>query len=215
MGNKKSNTKTISDVLSSNPLSISLIGMSPIMLMTTSLIKALVAGLATAFVIFATKSISAVTVNFFSGRQQFFNSIISVAFFATLVDLFIQTNAYAFFRESTFLIIIIAANSILIQVLVAIDNNEQSKCNINSSISTSIYFIFLLCFQGFIRELLGQGTIFTDFGLVFDQAGQDWTISLINQAKTIPIFQMPPGGFFTYALVLIITNSIRSKLNTP
>ena len=121
MGNKKSNTKTISDVVLSNPLSISLIGISPIMLMTTSLIKALVAGLATAFVIFATKSISAVTVNFFSGRQQFFNSIISVAFFATLVDLFIQTNAYAFFRESTFLIIIIAANSILIQELVAID----------------------------------------------------------------------------------------------
>ena len=134
MGNKKSNTKTISDALSSNPLSISLIGISPIMLMTTSLIKALVAGLATAFVIFATKSISAVTVNFFSGRQQFFNSIISVAFFATLVDLFIQTNAYAFFRESTFLIIIIAANSILIQELVAIDDNEQSKCNINLSL---------------------------------------------------------------------------------
>ena len=63
MGNKKSNTKTISDVLSSNPLSISLIGISPIMLMTTSLIKGLVAGLATAFVIFGNLFVYAVIIS--------------------------------------------------------------------------------------------------------------------------------------------------------
>jgi electron transport complex protein RnfE len=84
-------------------------------------------------------------------------------------------------------------------------------------IGMGIGFTLALTVIGAIREIIGNGTIFSGFFLGGEELVKKLTISIpfINEHPVL-IIALAPGGFFVYALVIALVNwIITRKGGTP
>jgi len=72
-------------------------------------------------------------------------------------------------------------------------------------------FLWVLAILGGLRELIGQGTLFTDAHLLFNQAEQFSGFRLLGEDKGVLLALLPPGAFIGLGLMIAIKNYLDEK----
>ena len=75
-----------------------------------------------------------------------------------------------------------------------------------------IGFTAVLVLLGGMRELLGQGTLFSQAHLMFGEAARGLTITVIDDYRGFLIAILPPGAFIGLGLIVALKNAIDARV---
>jgi Na+-translocating ferredoxin:NAD+ oxidoreductase subunit E len=179
-----------------NPTVVLVLGTCPTLAVTTEAFNGLGMGLATTFVLFFSNTFIALLKNFIPDKVRIAGFIIVIASFVTVVDLVMKAYVPGLYQTLGIFIPLIVVNCILLGRAEAFAQKNSVMPAMLDGLGMGIGFTLALTLMGGFREMLGNGSI---FGLKF----------VSENAKTILLFIMPPGAFFTFGYMIALANRIK------
>jgi len=73
-------------------------------------------------------------------------------------------------------------------------------------------FLLVLVALGSLREIVGQGTLFSQAQLMFGEAARSMTITFVDSYSGFLIAVLPPGAFIGLGLLIALKNIIDKRL---
>jgi electron transport complex protein RnfE len=193
----------------SNPALVQLLGLCPLLAVTTTFVNGLMIGAATAAVVLLTNIAISLMRSVLVPVVRIPLFVLIIATLVTCVDLL--TSAFFFELHETlglFIPLIITNCAILAQAEV-VASRRPVLFSAASAISTGAGFGAVLLVLGAMREILGSGTLFAGMDLVFGPPATGLTIELPYEGMLIAV--LPPGAFFGLAALLAIRNCLTAR----
>ena len=188
---------------------VQLLGLCPLLAVTTSLVNGLALGVATLIVVVVTST----TVSLLRGvlvpsvRIPLF--VLLVAAIVTCVDLLTNAVLDELHEALGLFIPLIVTNCGLVAQAEAVASRRPVWFAFLSALSMGLGFLAVLALLGALRELLGSGTLFTGIEDLAG-AGSTWlTIDVPLRGALVAI--LPPGAFFGMALLLALRNRFSER----
>jgi electron transport complex protein RnfE len=75
-------------------------------------------------------------------------------------------------------------------------------------------FLLVLVALGSLREIIGQGTLFSQAHLMFGEAARSMTITFVDAYSGFLIAVLPPGAFIGLGLLIALKNIIDKRLES-
>jgi len=195
-----------------NPVLVHLLGLCPLLAVTTTVVNALVLGFATLAVLLATNMLVSTlrSVLIESVRIPLF--VLIIASFVTSVDMLID----AFFHDvhvivGLFIPLIVTNCTILAQAETVASRQRVVTAAV-SALSTGAGFVCVLVALGAIRELFGQGTLFSGFEMLVGEHGRALEIDFPFDGALA--FVLAPGAFLGLAALLAARNYYEQRRRT-
>ena len=155
-------------------------------------------GAATTFVLVFSNLFIALLKNLIPDKVRIAAFVVIIASFVTIVDLTMKAFTPALYAALGVFIPLIVVNCIILGRAEAFAQKNKPIPAILDGIGMGIGFTLALTIMGSIREILGNGSIFD--------------IKLVSEStKTILIFILPPGAFFTYGYFIAIKNRLSAN----
>lgn len=177
-----------------NPVFVQMLGMCPTLAVTNSAVNALAMGLATAFVLVLSNLLVSSLRHFIPRQVRIATYILIIATFVTVVDYAVQAFSLELHKALGAFISLIVVNCVILGRAEAFASRHGVGRALLDGAGMGLGFTGALLAMGVVRELLGNGSIFTM--PVLPQAFQPWVIMLL-----------PGGGFFTLGLLLLLINA--------
>jgi electron transport complex protein RnfE len=181
-----------------NPVFMQVLGLCPALAVSNTALNSLTMGLATTFVlVMAGLSVSSLR-RFIPREARIVSFICIIATFVTCVDYLIMAIDLELHRSLGAFIALIVVNCLILGRAEAFASKNKPGRALLDALGMGIGFTFALFFIGVVREILGSGSV---FGVaLFPDGFQTWTIMVL-----------PSGGFFVFALWLLLVNWLRQR----
>lgn len=176
-----------------NPVFKLILGLCPVLAVTTSAENGLGMGLATTFVLICSNSVVSLMRKLIPAEVRIPSFIIIIATFVTVVQLAMEAWAYNLHLALGIYIPLIVVNCLILGRAEGFASKNPVLRSIVDGAGMGVGFTFALFTLGAIRELFGSGEI---FGHAVFAASYPPVLLLI----------LPPGGFIALGLVLAVLN---------
>ena len=177
--------------LKENPVFGLLLGLCPVLGVTTSAINGLGMGLATLFVLFMSNVVISLIRNFIPAQVRIPSFIVIIASFVTVVDLVMAGYTPALHEQLGIFIPLIVVNCIVLGRAEAFASKHSLLFSMIDGVGMGVGFTFALVLLGGIREILGNLSL---FGLkILDTDG-------------MILFILAPGAFIVLGLIIGFLN---------
>lgn len=192
-----------------NPALVQLLGLCPLLAVTTTLVNGLMLGLATAAVLLLTNvSISLMRAALIPVvRIPLF--VLIIASLVTSIDLLTSALFFELHETLGLFIPLIITNCAILAQAETVASRRPVGYSAISAIAAGMGFCSVLIVLGAIREILGSGTLFAGLDMLFGPAAAELTIHFGFDGMLIAI--LPPGAFFGLAALLAIRNCLIAR----
>lgn len=172
-----------------------LLGLCPVLAVTTSAENGLGMGLATAFVLICSNAVVALLRRVIPGKVRIPAFVLIIASFVTVVQLVMEAYAYELFQALGIFIPLIVCNCLILGRAEAFASKHPVANAVADGVGMGAGFTLVLFILGGIRELLGSGELlgFSVFGTAY---------------QPILLMILPPGAFITLGLLLALMNKV-------
>jgi H+/Na+-translocating ferredoxin:NAD+ oxidoreductase subunit E len=196
-------------VWAQNPALIQLLGLCPLLAVTTTLVNGLVLGIATLLVLLATNTlvsglrwaiVPAVRIPLF---------VLIIASFVTTVDLLLNAVFNEIYQVLGLFIPLIVTNCAILAQAETVASRKGVGTAVVSAFATGLGFTLVLGLLGALRELLGQGTLLAGLDLVLGDSASRLELALPIDGALVAV--LPPGAFFGLAALLAARNFLASR----
>ncbi len=181
-----------------NPVFVQLLGLCPALAVTNSAINAIAMGAATTFVLCGSSLLVASIRNIIPKQVRITTFIIIIATFVTVADFTLMALLPLVHKELGAFIALIVVNCLILGRQEAFASRNTVPKAFADAAGMSVGFSIALFMLGGIREVLGSGSLF-GIGL-FGESFEPWVIMVL-----------PPGGFLTIGLLLVVFASITRR----
>ena len=82
-------------------------------------------------------------------------------------------------------------------------------------IATGLGFLLALVLLGAVREVVGQGTLFSQAELLFGAWGQHLTVHLVGDYRGFLLAILPPGAFIGLGCLIALKNVLDTRAKRP
>jgi electron transport complex protein RnfE len=169
------------------------LGLCPVLGVTTTMENGIGMGLATTFVLLCSNILVSALRNIIPPKVRIACFIIIIATFVIVVELVMQAYAYPLFLKLGLFIPLIVVNCIVLGRAEAFASKNGLLPSMADGLGIGIGFTFSLAALGAIREIFGTGTFFG--ASVFGASYQPFTFMI-----------QAPGAFVCLGLMLCIMN---------
>lgn len=181
-----------------NPVFVQVLGMCPMLAVTNSAINAIAMGMATFFVLVGSSFLVSSFRHWIPKQVRISCFIIIIATFVTVADYTLLAIVPKVHKELGAFIPLIVANCMILGRQEAFSSKYPVRLAVLDAIGMAGGFLLALLSLGAIREILGDGAL---FGVpLFSTNFEPWVIMIL-----------PPGGFLTLGVILLIFNWIKFK----
>ncbi|MCS7026144.1 MAG: electron transport complex subunit E [Bryobacteraceae bacterium] len=181
-----------------NPVFVQVLGMCPTLAVTNSVRNALAMGAATLFVLVCSNMLISLVRKRVPKQVRIATYILIIATFVTIVDYLIKALSIAVYKALGPFIALIVVNCMILGRAEAFASRNPPGKAILDGLGMGLGFSFALLCLGAVREVLGAGTF---LGVpLFGPRFQPWVL-----------FLLPPGGFLTLALWLLVFRAWQSR----
>ncbi len=197
MSDKKFNVKQhfLSSLFDQNPILVQLLGTCPTLAVTSTLFDGIGMGLSATAVLVLSNLLISLLRKFIPKQVRIAAYIVIISGFVTAVQLLIQAYLPSLDASLGLFIPLIVVNCIILARAEAFASKNGPIPSMLDGLFMGIGFTFALGILGFIRELLGAGTIMgKDIGL-----------------KPTLFFAAPAGAFLTLGCLIAAVNFILTK----
>lgn len=187
-----------SGIIRENPLFISLLGLCPVLVSTTSINNALGMSVAVLIVLFFSNLFVSLIRKLVPSDVRVPVYIIIIASFVTIVDLLFQAYLPSLSQSLGVFIPLITVNCIILGRAEAFASKNNVGKSVLDALGMSIGFGFACLLIAFFRELLATGG-FTIVNPFTNKVVGSW---LPLESIAMPLFGQNAGGFIIFGLVL-------------
>jgi len=195
-----------------NQALVALLGLCPLLAVTSTAINGLGLGLATIAVLTASNATVSLIRNLVRPEVRLPVFVLVIASFVTAVELAMQAWFYDLYKILGIFIPLIVTNCAIIGRAEAFASKNSLDRALIDGLAMGIGFTLVLVTLGGLRELLGQGTLFSQAHLMFGEAARGFALSLGADFKGALLAILPPGAFIGLGLLIALKNLVDKRL---
>lgn len=194
-------------IFAQNPTFKLVLGMCPTLAITTSAFNGLGMGIAATLVLVFSNAIVSLLRKVIPDKVRIPAYVLIIATLVTLLEMLLKKFVPTLYSALGIYLPLIVVNCIILARAEAFASSNKVGDSILDGLGMGLGFTLALTLIGFIRELLGNGTIFAgtlgsvSFGLSLGSA----------QAYSLKFFVLPAGGFMTLGLLMAAVNAITDR----
>jgi electron transport complex protein RnfE len=188
----------LNGIIKDNPVFVMLLGMCPVLGVTTSGTNGLGMGIASTFVLVMSNIVVSLVKNMIPDKVRIPAFIVVIASFVTITEMVLEAYVPALYEQLGIFIPLIVVNCLILGRSEAFASKNKLLPSIIDGLGMGIGFTIALTALGLAREILGNGSVF-DFSLVGENA------------NTFLLFILPPGAFIALAYLTLVFNRLVLK----
>ena len=183
-----------------NPSFVQLLGMCPLMAVSTSMSNAIGMGFTATVVLICSNAVISLLRKLIPGKIRIASYIIIIAGFVTMMEMLLKAYLPELNSSLGVFIPLIVVNCIILARAEAFASKNGVIASMLDGAGMGLGFTIGLSVLAFIREILGAGQLFG-----YNIFGENFC--------SMNIMIMAPGGFLTLGIVIAVIQYIRIKRN--
>lgn len=186
---------------------IQLLGLCPLLAVTTTIVNSLGLALATLFVVTCSNALVSMARKLLQPQIRIPAFILIIASLVTTAELLMSAWLPELNRNLGIFVPLIVTNCAIVARAEAFASREPLGRSVLDGLATGAGFAWVLIAVGAIRELIGNASLLADWHLLV--GGTFTGLQFADQGFLLAL--LPPGAFFALALVLIFRNLQRLR----
>ncbi|MEX1213872.1 electron transport complex subunit E [Saccharospirillum sp.] len=191
-----------------NAALVQLLGLCPLLAVTGSVVNALGLGIATMVVLVGSNTAVSLIRHYVPDSVRLPAFVMIIASFTTCAELLMQAFTYELYQVLGIFIPLIVTNCTILGRADAFARKNPVLPAMLDGFMMALGFLAVLIVLGGLRELVGQGTLFTNMDLIFGPAAASWEITLFPNYPDFLFAILPPGAFVGLGLLVAVKNRV-------
>ena len=193
-----------------NPALVQLLGLCPLLAVTTSVVNAIGLGAATMFALLVLSTSVSVTKRWVQPDVRLPVYVLILASAVTVVDLAMHAWAFELHERLGIFVPLIVTNCAVLGRAESFARRNSVGESFWDALSMGLGFGIVLAVLGALREAIGAGTLFAQAESLFGPSAVHWELRLFD-GKGLGILASPPGAFFGLALIALIVKGLTQR----
>lgn len=191
-----------------NPGLVQLLGLCPLLAVTTTFVNGLGLGLATLFVLTCSNLLVSATRRFIRNEIRIPMYVLIISSLVTCIELIFKAWLPDLDRSLGIFIPLIVTNCAIVARAEVFASRNTVAASLLDGLAMGSGFAILLCALGAFRELVGQGSLLSRLDMLF---GGDPLRGLVLTDGGFLLAVLPPGAFLSLGLAVAIKNIIDQR----
>ena len=191
-----------------NPGLVQLLGLCPLLAVTSTFVNGLGLGIATLVVLTCSNVLVSATRRWILAEIRVPIYVLIIASLVTCTELIFKAWLPALDRSLGIFIPLIVTNCAIVARAEVFASRNGVVSSLFDGLGMGAGFALLLMAIGFFRELVGQGSIFSEFDKLFG-GGPLPGLVVLDGGWLLAV--LPPGAFFSLALAVALKNYLDGK----
>ncbi|AZZ93606.1 RnfABCDGE type electron transport complex subunit E [Hahella sp. KA22] len=195
-----------------NPALVQLLGLCPLLAVTGTVVNAIGLGLATTLVLTGSNAAVSMIRNYVPESVRLPAFVMIIASFVTCAELLMQAFAYELYEILGIFIPLIVTNCAILGRADAFASKNPILPSMLDGFMMGLGFSLVLMVLGGMREVIGQGSLFSGMDLLFGESARSWKLELFANYPDFLFAVLPPGAFVGMGLLIALKNVIDKRL---
>ncbi|MDP2562900.1 electron transport complex subunit E [Psychrobium sp. 1_MG-2023] len=197
-----------------NPGLVQLLGLCPLLAVTSTVTNAIGMSLATIAVMIGSNATVSLIRTWIPKEIRIPIFVMIIAGFVTCVQLLFNAYAYGLYQSLGIFLPLIVTNCIIIGRAEAYASKNTLLPSVYDGFIMGIGFSLVLIILGAIREVLGQGTLFDGAELLLGEWASSLRVEVMQLDHSFLFIMLPPGAFVALGFILAAKNSLNSRMES-
>lgn len=193
---------TLKGLWTNNPGLVQLLGLCPLLAVSTTVVNGLGLGLATMATLIASNVIVSAIRNWVRPEVRIPVFVMVIAAIVTAIELLMNAYLHELYRILGIFIPLIVTNCSIIGRAEAFASKNPVPAAALDGFAQGLGFALCLVVLGGMREVLGYGTLLADAHLLFGPMAAHWEMVLIPDFRGLLLAILPPGAFLGLGLMI-------------
>ena len=197
-----------------NPALVQLLGLCPLLAVTSTITNALGLGLATLLVLVGSNITVSIVRNWVPKDIRIPVFVMIIAGFVTIVQLMMNAYTFGLYQSLGIFIPLIVTNCAIIGRAEAFASKNTVPLSAFDGLMMGLGFMLVLVVLGAMRELIGQGTLFDGADLLLGPWAAALRIEVFSFDNQFLLAILPPGAFLGLGLLIAAKNVIDTQIKS-
>ncbi len=194
-----------------NPAWTQLLGLCPLLAVSTSVANALGLAAASAFVLIGSALLISASRTLVASHLRLPAYVLVIATFTTCAVLIMQAFAFELYERIALFVQIIVTNCMILGRAEAFASRNTLARAFADALGTAAGFTLAIVVLGAVREVLGSGTLFAGTHDLLGDWGSATGLVLLPDGLRLSLLRTPPGAFLTAGMLLALGQQLRSR----
>ncbi|QCI17528.1 electron transport complex subunit E [Buchnera aphidicola (Acyrthosiphon lactucae)] len=185
---------------------VQLLGLCPVLAMTTNSINAIGLGITTTLVLTVTNTIISIFKKLIPEDLRIPIYMIIISSIVTSIEMLLHAYQFDLYQSLGIFIPLIVTNCIIVGRADFIAYKSSIIESFFDGILIGLGSTIAMFIVGSIREILGNGTLFFGLNKMISSIDSSFFITLLDKKSIIILAIFPPGGFFILGCIIAIKN---------
>ncbi|MGC2164558.1 MAG: electron transport complex subunit E [Gallionella sp.] len=190
---------------------VQLLGLCPLLAISSSVVNALSLGLATTLVMAISGGAIAAIRDFIPNEARIPVYVLLIAVLVTIVQLLINAYAFPLYLVLGVFLPLITTNCIVLARAESFASKNGLTASALDGIAMGLGLTAVLTILGGIREILGHGTLFSGIDLALGESAKSLVITVIPDYHGFLLAVLPPGAFITLGMLIAGKNWLNQR----
>ena len=195
-----------------NPALVQLLGLCPLLAVTSTFINGLGLGLATLIVLIGSNVTVSLVRQWVPNEIRIPVFVMIIAAYVTVIELLMNAFTYNLYLTLGIFIPLIVTNCAIIGRAEAFASKNIVSLSAFDGLTMGMGFTGVLVLLGGLREAIGAGTLFAGADRLFGDIATNWTVTLYQGDTTFLLAILPPGAFLGMGLIIAVKNVIDERV---
>jgi Na+-translocating ferredoxin:NAD+ oxidoreductase subunit E len=196
-----------------NPALVQLLGLCPLLAVTTTVVNGLTLGLATTAVLLSTNTLVSLMRRSLVPVVRIPLFVLIIASLVTSIDLLTHALLFDLHEILGLFIPLIITNCAILAQAETVASRQPVGTAALAGFASGLGFCAVLVMLGAMREMFGSGTLFAGMSMLLGDRAQNWTIELPFGGILVAV--LPPGAFFGLAILLALRSLLIDRRAAP
>ncbi len=191
---------------------VQLLGLCPLLAVSSTVINALGLGLATLLTLVLSNSCVSLIRHWLKAEIRIPVFVLIIASIVTAIELAMNAWWHELYLILGIFIPLIVTNCSIIARAEAFASKNPLPASALDGFMMGLGFTLVLLVLGALREAIGQGTLLANAHLMFGETGQRMTIVLADDYPGFLLAVLPPGAFLGLGLLIACKNLLDKRM---
>ena len=185
---------------------VQLLGLCPILAVSSSVVNAVSLGLATMLVMTLSGAAIAPIRQLVPNEARIPVFILIIAVLVTVVQFTMNAYMYKLYVVLGIFIPLIVTNCIVLARIESFASKNPVMESALDGFAMGLGLTAVLAVLGGIREIFGHGTLLSGIDMVFGETAKSWVITVVPDYHGFLLAILPPGAFITLGMLIAAKN---------
>lgn len=190
---------------------VQLLGLCPLLAVTSSTINGVGLGIATMVTLILSNTLVSLIRGFVRSEVRLPVFVLIIACVVTVIELLMKAFFYDLFLVLGIFIPLIVTNCAIIGRAEGFASRNPVGASALDGFMMGLGFLAVLTLLGAMREIIGSGTLLAHADLMFGESAKALTITFNEDYSGFLLAILPPGAFFGLAILIAVKNAIEMR----